>query len=114
MRNRWVHFTLFCWFILSSLLQYNDPDPYFWSLLYGVVAFICYRGFRKLSVPSWVVIGAWCCFVGSIGWLAIHSKEWLYSDAETLFEAGGLILSGCTLQYEVWAWKVASQGEVIA
>ncbi|MFN5375779.1 MAG: transmembrane 220 family protein, partial [Chitinophagaceae bacterium] len=34
-------------FILFALLQINDPDPYVWIPIYGVVALICFFNARK-------------------------------------------------------------------
>ena len=50
-------------FLVSAGLQYNDPDPYLWYLIYGVaaVASVLYV-FDKL--PLWLAVLAGLLFIG--------------------------------------------------
>jgi len=36
-------------FIVFLLVQYNDPDPYFWMFVYGVTALLCMNAARGKS-----------------------------------------------------------------
>lgn len=50
----WVFVVLF---VLSALLQYNDPDPYIWMPLYLYGAVLCYLALRKKFTPLLYLVG---------------------------------------------------------
>lgn len=43
-------------FILSAILQYNDPDPYVWMPIYGMGAFLCYKAMQGKWLPRLYLI----------------------------------------------------------
>ncbi|MBL7474145.1 transmembrane 220 family protein [Robertkochia sediminum] len=53
-------------FLISALVQYNDPDPYLWYFIYGMAAVISMMYiFEKL--PFWVaLIAGIACLAGVI------------------------------------------------
>ena len=72
-------------FLLSAVLQYNDPDPYIWIPVYLYGAFICYRAFRgkfdrKAIMAGWIVYGLYALYLffgseGVISWWQEHDAE---------------------------------------
>jgi len=40
MKHKTIHFSLAVLFILFAAVQYNDPDPVLWMLIYGVVTLV--------------------------------------------------------------------------
>ena len=44
-------------FVLSALLQYNDPDPYLWMPIYLYGAVLCWLAFRGRFYPKWYLVG---------------------------------------------------------
>ena len=57
---RWVELFWTGCFVLSVLVQYNDPDPGRWVLMYGAAALICgWPGLPRRAEPfsGKVVIG---------------------------------------------------------
>ena len=41
-------------FIFSLVVQYNDPDPLRWMVVYGAAAAACIWGVVRGSVPRWL------------------------------------------------------------
>ncbi|HEV7331725.1 MAG TPA: transmembrane 220 family protein [Flavisolibacter sp.] len=72
-------------FVLSAVLQYNDPDPYIWIPLYLYGAFVCYKAVRRKLVPAlyivgWIVYGAYALYLffgddGVLSWWQEHQAE---------------------------------------
>lgn len=48
---RWVHLVFAVLFGVSALLQYNDPDPVRWALVWGAAAALAAWGFRGRAHP---------------------------------------------------------------
>ncbi|MBD0778868.1 hypothetical protein HPE56_13790 [Maribacter sp. ANRC-HE7] len=46
----WLFVVLFS---ISAMLQYNDPDPFLWMVIYGL-AMLVTLGFLFKKVPSWL------------------------------------------------------------
>ena len=44
-------------FILSAVLQYNDPDPYLWIPIYLYGAFLCYLAYKNKYNSILYIIG---------------------------------------------------------
>ena len=40
-------------YLLSALVQYNDPDPWAWFAIYGAASAMCIAWFRR-RLPRWV------------------------------------------------------------
>lgn len=72
-------------FILSAVLQYNDPDPYIWITLYLYCALLCWLAFRKiykkgLFIAGIIVYTIYAAFLlfdsnGVISWMNEHDAE---------------------------------------
>ncbi len=43
---KWLNLLFAALFIFSAIIQYNDPDPVLWILLYGYGAFLSLMAFR--------------------------------------------------------------------
>ena len=77
---------LFCiLFIISAVLQYNDPDPYIWIPIYLYGAVLCWLAFRNKFFPAAYVIGivafgAYAVYFfftenGVLDWIQKHNAE---------------------------------------
>jgi hypothetical protein len=95
-----LFFLVFC---LSVAVQYNDPDPWSWSLLYGSAAACCLAWqFDKLHWTAAALIAAialvWALwllpqFVGQVETADIFaSLSMKTKDVEEAREAGGALL----------------------
>lgn len=66
---RALHLVFAALFAISAGLQYNDPDPFGWTLLYlaaVLVAVGAWRGDRRVRLPAWGVLAvcvAWMAFL---------------------------------------------------
>ena len=99
-----VNWAMLAAFIFSVVVQYNDPDPVRWMLIYGLAALACIlelRGRLKLYLPA--AVGAI-----AFGWavsLAPHvigkttfgemfqSFEMINTVVEEAREMGGLLIA---------------------
>jgi len=90
-------------FVLSALVQYNDPDAIAWALIYTAAAVLCLFQYRKtpprwlaaaLLVASLVWIGALLPdVIGHIPWRDIFDSISMRTRAvEEAREIGGLAL----------------------
>jgi hypothetical protein len=72
-------------FVISAVLQYNDPDPALWILIYLFAALSCFLSIRKLHYPSInltaiVLLFIYAVFLffdkdGVLTWLTDHQAE---------------------------------------
>lgn len=72
-------------FVVSAVLQYNDPDPALWILIYLLAALSCYFSIRKLHYPlinftAIVLLFIYAVFLffdkdGVLTWLTEHQAE---------------------------------------
>ena len=72
-------------FLISALLQYNDPDPYLWMPIYIYGAIFCWLAFRGRYYPKWylpgiVLYAAYAAFLffekdGVADWINEHNAE---------------------------------------
>jgi len=72
-------------FVLSAVLQYNDPDPALWILIYLFGAMNCYFAIRKHQYPRLTLAGFILLLVyavylffdkdGVLTWLIEHQAE---------------------------------------
>ncbi len=72
-------------FVVSAILQYNDPDPALWILIYLFAALSCYLSIRNLNYPrtnltAIVLLFSYAVFLffdkdGVLIWLTEHQAE---------------------------------------
>jgi hypothetical protein len=72
-------------FVVSAVLQYNDPDPTLWILIYLFAALSCYFSIRKINYPllnlsAIVLLFIYAVFLffdkdGVLTWLTEHQAE---------------------------------------
>jgi len=72
-------------FVVSAGLQYNDPDPALWILIYLFAALNCYFSIRKLNYPLINLTGIVLLFIyavflffdkdGVLTWITEHKAE---------------------------------------
>ena len=72
-------------FVVSAVLQYNDPDPYLWIPLYLYGAWLCFKAFRnqfdiKLYWIGLAVYLSYAVFLffdktGVLSWANEHGAE---------------------------------------
>jgi hypothetical protein len=72
-------------FVFSTLVQYNDPDPYIWVPLYLYGAALCFMSIRKNYKPAlfiggitvYAIYGLYLLFDknGVISWVKDHDAE---------------------------------------
>ncbi|HQT23124.1 MAG: hypothetical protein B7X86_00080 [Sphingobacteriales bacterium 17-39-43] len=72
-------------FVISAGLQYNDPDPALWILIYLFGAMICFFAIRKKNYPRLTLAGIILLFIyalylffdkdGVLTWLTEHQAE---------------------------------------
>ena len=110
-------------FILSAALQYNDPDPYVWILLYLYGAFLCFMAFRNKFNSTLYLIGlavyiSYAIYLffdktGVLNWATEHNAEniaqsmkatrpWIEETREFF---GLLILIGALLTNMIWKYQ---------
>ncbi len=108
---RWLAYVMAALLALCVVLQYNDPDPLRWMLIYGAGAALsaALPGRRAAALPA-VILGlaglagsaylahrVWGVLAPSDLWLKMSEKGGAVEEGR---EAGGLALEG--------AWLVAA------
>ncbi len=102
---KYLHLFLALLFFLFALVQYNDPDPLGWMLMYGYVAGVCAfaafgRWNRYVLLAGIGVVLAWAAFLapGFVNWIRMGTPSIASSmKAETPYielmrEFSGLLL----------------------
>jgi hypothetical protein len=60
--NKTMQFSIAAVFISFALMQYNDPDPLRWILMYGLVAVVCiYAGLEVKISQNVIKLGVFAC-----------------------------------------------------
>src|SRR5688572_22217455 len=84
---KFLHSFLGLMFLAFAVLQFNDPDPILWILIYGVMAALCLMAIFKIY--NKIVIGilavtyiVYCFFLwpGVAEWLSQDNKGVLFDD----------------------------------
>ena len=84
MTLRIINIVLTIWFVLNMVVQFNDPDPLFWMLVYGGVAIIAaFALFDKFNVPV-IVTAFGVCLGGSLYLMPSAIELFLHHDAGEL------------------------------
>ena len=100
-------------FAAFALIQFNDPDPYLWALLYGLVAGVAVLGlFGKLNRRLVYAVAAACLAgllwtaPGFFEYITRHTSENILQDMsaerpyiEQTREFGGMVLALAALGF---------------
>lgn len=72
-------------FLFSAVIQYNDPDPYLWIIIYMYGAVLCWLALRNKYFPKAYIIGSifflgyavYLFFTkdGVLDWITKHNAE---------------------------------------
>lgn len=102
-------------FFLCAGLQYNDPDPLTWMLVYSIVATLCalaaFDGYFKwITIGVMVALAIWmfALLPGLIGWIGDGMPSIVGSmKAETPYieetrEFGGLLMAIAAMAHLWW------------
>jgi hypothetical protein len=84
---RVLHFTLAVLFLSFTIVQFNDPDPLLWILIYGAMVAVCVMAAFKLVYPKLMMVqGAlylvYCVLLwsGVSQWFTSDDKAMLFDD----------------------------------
>lgn len=96
-------------FIWAGALQYNDPDPILWYVIYGTAALASLLfALKKLSL--WMALILFCVFVigAYVDWPAQFEGYDIgggdIKNIEMARESSGLLL--CALVMLMYAWRI--------
>ena len=112
-------------FVISAGLQYNDPDPALWILIYLFGAMICFFAIRKQNYPRLSLAGIILLFIyalylffdrdGVLSWLTEHQAENIAGSMkasspwiEETREFFGLIILISVLSINFWSLRKKS------
>lgn len=62
-------------FIIFALVQYNDPDPWIWIFIYGLVGII-YLASINFSIPKWVIFVVMFSLIISVAYYLPKAMNW--------------------------------------
>lgn len=114
-------------FLLSILVQVNDPDPLLWIFYYAVATLItAYAFFQRYTclaaVAALAYFGGFACYVP--GWgidtvLLLREPKMSSIDVELAREAFGLLICALWMSVLTWVWyrrrtKAAEGGRNLA
>ena len=86
----------------ATVLQYNDPDLYFWMPVYGMAALWSWMSLTGRRLPEpWVELFAAVCLASAIYVGTTLPGGTLDYRLEELSETGGLLITG------IWALVLA-------
>lgn len=81
-----VNWTLAGIFALFALVQYNDPDPVLWMILYGSVAVF----FGMAATGRTHRLGIWICLIWAVVWAGSLVPEfwgWVKMGSPSIVES---------------------------
>jgi len=110
-------------FFVFAALQLNDPDPWIWVGIYGVVGILCGLTATNSFFPK-VILGAILLTIFGIGWYLPDFMNWLQNGmssitssmkaetphVELIREFLGLVLVLATLIWLYWSGKKIANG----
>ena len=86
----------------AIVLQYNDPDVYFWMSVYGLAALWSWMSLTGRRLPQpWVELFAAACLASALYVGTTLPEGTLNYRTEELSETGGLLVTG------LWALVLA-------
>lgn len=78
----------------AAVLQYNDPDLYFWMPVYGLAALWSWMSWTERRLPEpWVEIFAAACLASALYLGTTLPDGTLNYRQEELSESGGLLIT---------------------
>jgi hypothetical protein len=120
---KWIQYFLGALFILFAVVQYNDPDPFLWIVIYGIVGIVCVlKGlgwFPKSTVMLFLIAMVLYTLLHLpyvVEWLTIENSGDLISGMsddkpyiEGTREFFGLLMADITLAYLLFFKKKSSE-----
>jgi hypothetical protein len=95
--NKFIKYIGFCIFVVFAVLQFNDPDPFIWTSIYGGTAIISLINFSKLDKIIYFMFGfIFSVCINTI--VELHSISEINS-LELIFEFSGLLICIIWLLY---------------
>jgi hypothetical protein len=116
---RLANFILAAVFALFAIVQYNDPDPLRWILLYGFIALVSLlAGFRRYY-PIVLTLGVIVCVVWALSLFPSVRELFIENNPSDLVESMqakkpyiegsresfGLLLSAAVLIFQMWSYR---------
>lgn len=84
---RILHFTLAVLFLAFTIVQFNDPDPLLWILIYGAMVAVCVMAAFNMFYPKVMMVQSGIYFIYAIflwpgvsQWFASKDKAMLFDD----------------------------------
>ncbi|MFZ9046089.1 MAG: transmembrane 220 family protein [Cyclobacteriaceae bacterium] len=120
---KWIQYFLGALFILFAVVQYNDPDPFLWIVIYGIVGIVCVLNglgwFPKSTVMLFLIAMGLYTLLHLpyvVEWLTIENSGDLISGMsddkpyiEGTREFFGLLMADITLAYLLFFKKKSSE-----
>lgn len=82
-----IHVVLATLFLAFTVVQFNDPDPFLWILIYGSMSAVCVMAAFKLYFPKVMMVQAvlylvYCGLLwpGVSRWFSSDNKAMLFDD----------------------------------
>jgi hypothetical protein len=82
-----VNFFLALLFIVFAYLQFDDPDPLVWIVIYGNMAVLCMLGIFRIRIRLWILVsgiayGVYAAFLfpGALEWFNSPDRSVLFDD----------------------------------
>ncbi len=82
-----LHITLAILFLAFTIVQFNDPDPFLWIMIYGSMIAVCAMAAYKMFFPKLLLLQGgiylvYCAFLwsGVSQWFASDDKSMLFDD----------------------------------
>lgn len=70
-------------FLLFALVQFNDPDPALWVIVYFTISAFCFLAFRNKFFPWISVIIAVACIIWAIMLFPPSLSDWWLLEEES-------------------------------
>ena len=112
-----LHITLAVMFLAFTIVQFNDPDPVLWIVIYGAMVAVCTMAAFKMFYPKVMMVqgGLYLIYCGLLWsgvsqWFASDDKAMLFDDIakmqypyiEESREFLGLAISVTVLAFYLW------------
>ena len=111
-----INITFTIIFALFAIVQYNDPDPWLWIILYAFVALVSALAVAGIYYKSWIYVGILACLIG-MSILLPDFIDWIRNGAESITQSMkaekphieltreflGLFLCGLVLGFHLWS-----------